>query len=129
MHFFLFIDKRYGDPRQKDDEGNSISLTELEYLEAANLGKYRYVFCRYEVWIVHKIWKTNPNMNFDFDNYDHPQQLMRFLNKLIESEENISRFDNSVDLKNALSEIELSIDSLRYQPTRLGENENLEVSS
>lgn len=127
--FFLIVDRRYGEPDQKDDEGNSISLTELEFLEANKQKLNTYIFCRTEVWIAHKIWKTNPHMNFDFDErYDHPEQLMMFLTKLIKREHYILRFETAADLKNALNNIELSVDLLKYRPSLIDEHENLEAS-
>jgi hypothetical protein len=53
--FFLIVDRRYGSPDQNDDKGISISLTELEYLEASKQKINTYIFCRAEVWIAHKI--------------------------------------------------------------------------
>lgn len=126
--FFLIVDRRYGKPDQKDDDGNTISLTELEFLEANKQKLNIYIFCRTEVWIAHKIWKTNPYMNFKFDKrYDYSEQLMMFLTKL-KREHYIPRFETAVDLKNALNNIELSVDLLKYQPSLIDEHENLEVS-
>lgn len=128
--FFLIVDRRYGEPDQKDEDGNSISLTELEFIEALKCNVFIYVFCRNEVWIAHKIWKTNPDINFDFDErYDNPKHLMMFLTRIKEKEFNTVRFDEVADLKRKLSDIDLSVDSLKAQPNRIGENDNLEVSS
>ena len=73
--FFLIIDRRYGFPNQKDEDGNLISITEKEFLEARkHKNIHIYVYCRNEVWIAHKIWETNPNMNFNFNElYSNPR--------------------------------------------------------
>lgn len=127
--FFLIVDRRYGGPDQKDDKGFSISLTELEFLEANKQKLNTYIFCRTKVWIAHKIWKTNPHMNFEFDNrYDHTEQLMMFLTKLKNIGYYIQRFETAADLKNTLKNIELSVDLLKCQPSIIDEHENLETS-
>lgn len=125
----LIVDKRYGGDNQKDDEGNSISLTELEFLEANKRNIYTYIFCRKEVWIVHKVWETNPHMNFYFDErYDHPEKLMTFLAKL-KKRYIIPQFDNSKDLEKTLYDrIELSVGLLKSPTSLTDENENLEAS-
>jgi len=125
----LIIDRRYGTPSYKNDQDHSVSLTELEYLEAVKVGLPIFIFCRREVWIVHKIWKTNQNINFDWDNrYDHPSHLMSFLTKL-ENERHILRFSEVTELKNKLSKIEFGADSLKIEPKLIKENEEIEVSS
>ncbi len=74
-------------------------------------------------------------MNFNFDElyynpeYDNPKYLMMFLTRIKEKGFNVLRFDEAADLRRNLSEIELSIDSLKTQPNQLDENDNLEVSS
>jgi hypothetical protein len=69
-------------------------------------------------------------MNFNFDNrYDHPKQLMIFLTKLIQEKHYIPKFETAADLKNALKNIELSVDLLRYPPSQTDEHENLEVAT
>lgn len=82
--FVLIIDKKYGIPDQKDEDGNPISITELEYLEAVKQDIEIYIFCRIEVWVAHEIWLKNPDMSFEFDKGydDHSKQLMIFLTKL-----------------------------------------------
>jgi len=128
--FVLIVDKRYGEPDQKDNEGNSISITELEYLEAVKNKLAIYVFCRNEVWIVHKFWETNPDMNFKADSrYDHPIELMKFLSRLKEGNYYIPKFDTAADLRKDIIKIELSVETLKYQPSVVNESESLEESS
>lgn len=128
--FVLIVDRRYGEPNQKNDDEISISLTELEFLEAVKNDISTYIFCRNEVWTVHKIWKTNLDMNFDFESrYDYPVFLMKFLDRLIEKQYYIPRFETATDLKNILDKNEFSFESLKLQPSIIGENETMEVSS
>jgi hypothetical protein len=53
---------------------------------------------------------------------------MMFLTKLIQDEHYIPKFETAADLKNALKNIELSVDLLRYPPSQTDEHENLEVA-
>ena len=127
--FVLIVDRRYGEPDQKNNEVNSISITELEYLEAVKNKLAIYVFCRYEVWIVHKFWKTNPDMNFEADSrYDHPIELMKFLSRLKEKYI-IPKFDTAADLRKDFKKIELSVETLKYQPIVVNESDSLEENS
>ena len=57
--FFLVLSHRYGSTDQKDDEGNSISLTEREFLVADKLNKRIMVYCRDEVWCVFRVFRKN----------------------------------------------------------------------
>lgn len=127
--FFLIVDKRYGDYKYTDDEGNKVSLTELEFLEANKLNLSTYIFCRTEVWTVHKVWETNQHMNFRFDEaYDSPKKLMMFLTKLIQQNRYIPKFENAEDLKITLHRNEYSFDLLKSQSSLTDENENLEAN-
>lgn len=128
--FVLIVDRRYGEPNQKNEDGKLISLTELEFLEAVKHDISTYIFCRKEVWTVHKVWEKNHNMSFDFDlRYDHPVFLMNFLNCLKEKEYYIPKFEAAAELKKILEQNELSFSSLRLQPSIIDENENMEESS
>jgi hypothetical protein len=128
--FVLIVDRRYGGPNTKNEKGIPISMTELEYSEAARHRIPIFVFCREEVWIVHKFWETNPNMNFDADaRYDHPTQLMSFLARLKDDGRYIPRFRDAAELKNTLSKTELSVGLLRRPPSLVEESQNLEASS
>lgn len=128
--FILIIDRRYGKPNQKSEKGRPISLIELELLEATKHKIPTYVFCRREVWTIHKFWKDNPNMNFDAEpEYDYPKELMNFLTKLKDDGHYILRFHNAAELKDILSEIDLTVDLLKRQPSLIDEGQDLEVSS
>lgn len=126
----LIVDKRYGEPNQEDEDGISVSITESEFLEASKNKLPIYIFCREEVWIAHKIWETNPNMNFRFDDrYDYPRKLMNFLTKLKEGDRLILRFRDADDLKYVLLNVRFSVEVLKYEPDIIDESDNLEVYS
>ena len=134
----LIIDKRYGSVNPQDDddilqndEGIPISLTEREYLEATKHGIQVFPYCRDEVCMVRKIWKTNPKMNFKWDKdhkYDNPKKLMNFLDKLKEKYL-VQQFHNAIDLKDTLSRNKFYFDELEVPSQLTDENENVEVVS
>lgn len=127
----LIVDRRYGEPNYKNDMGNPISLTELEFLEAKKHNIPIYIFCRLEVCTLHKFWKYNQNMNIKKADarYDNPTELMNFLTRLKEYERLFPRFLDAAELKKGLLKSELSVDSMKKLPTLIGERENLEVTS
>ena len=125
--FVLIVDRRYGEPIHKVRDGGMVSLTELEFIEASNQGIPTFVFCRDEVWAIHKFWTANPTMSFDVDSrYDHPDELMSFVSRLRKEDHFILRFRDAVDLTGVLSRIELSVDMLRNHPRVVAEREDLE---
>jgi len=136
--FVLIIDKRYGsvnlqndDGVLQDDDGTPVSLTEREYLEAIKHGIQIFVYCRDEVWTINRIWKTNPKMNFRWDEdhkYDNPKKLMNFLNKLKEKYL-VQRFHDAIDLKDTLSRNDFYFDELKIFSQLTDENEEIEVVS
>lgn len=129
-NFVLVIDKRYGDANYQDEDGNYVSLTELEFFEACKHGIRRYTFCREEVWIVHKVWNTNKDLDFSFDpTYDHPNLLMNFLTKAKAQEREIMKFRDVNEFVKILERIGLSMGILERNPSEISENENLGVIS
>ena len=125
---FLVIARRYGEPKYLSN-GEKVSMTELEYLEAVKHGIKRFVYCREEVWTLYHAWKVIHDINIFQDcRYDHPKKLMNFVSKIDDEDEYVDRFRDVRELKDRLSDIEFGLNVIKDKLEATGIDEKMEVS-